>query len=271
MIAAAGDIACGPSDLNFNGGLGTADACRQLYTSDLLVSSPYAAVLPLGDLQYQNATLAEFQQAYSPSWGRVDPIAHPVPGNHEYLTPNAAGYFSYFGTTAGDPSKGYYSYDIGTWHLIALNSETDLGAGGAQDQWLKADLAAHSNTCTLAYWHRPRFSSLQNDPSYDFLWQTLYAGGADVVLNGHEHAYERFAPQNPTGVADPANGIREFIVGTGGEGHSPPFGAPPANGQARDNATYGILQLTLHASGYDWRFIPASGGFFTDSGSGTCH
>ena len=156
--------------------------------------------------------------------------------------------------------------------MIALNSEIDLGAGGVQDQWLTADLASHSNTCTLAYWHRPRFSSLANDPTYDFFWQTLYAGGADVILNGHEHAYERFAPQNPAGVSDPAGGMREFIVGTGGQGHSPPFGAFPPNGEARDNSTYGILQLTLHPSSYDWQFIRESGGgSFTDSGSGTCH
>ena len=228
------------------------------------------AVLTLGDNQYENGELANFQQAYDASWGRVKAITRPTPGNHEYQTAGASGYFSYFGTAAGSAGKGYYSYDLGAWHLIALNSEIDVSAGSAQDQWLRSDLAAHSNTCTLAYWHHPRFSSgieHGNDPSLDPLWQALYSAGADVVLNGHDHDYERFAPQNPAGQAD-GNGIREFVVGTGGK-NVKGFGTIRANSQMR-GSTFGVLKLTLHATGYDWNFTAEAGKTFTDSGSSSC-
>jgi len=275
VIAAAGDIACDPSDGNFNAGAGSATACRELATSNILFSSDLAAILPLGDDQYEDGTKWKFLQSYDPSWGRLNALAHPVPGNHEYLTQNAAGYFSYFGNIAGDPTKGYYSFDIGAWHIIALNSECTkiggCGAGSPQEQWLRSDLTAHPATCTLAYWHRPRFSSGINgsDGSYGTLWSDLYNAGADVVLNGHDHDYERFAPQDPNQVAT-SSGIREFVVGTGGAEHTP-FVAQTANSQVFNADTFGVLKLTLHPTGYDWQFVPEAGGAFTDSGSGSCH
>jgi chitodextrinase len=275
VIAAAGDIACDPGDSSFNGGAGSATACRELATSNILFSSDLAAVLPLGDDQYEDGTQWKFLQSYDPSWGRLNALAHPVPGNHEYFTQNAAGYFAYFGSLAGDPTKGYYSFDIGAWHIIALNSECSniggCGAGSPEEQWLRSDLAAHPAPCTLAYWHRPRFSSGINgsDANYATWWSDLYNAGADVVLNGHDHDYERFAPQNPSHVAT-SSGIREFVVGTGGAEHTP-FNAPSANSQVFNANTFGALKLTLHPAGYDWRFVPGAGGTFTDSGTGACH
>jgi hypothetical protein len=215
----------------------------------------------------------------------VKSITHPVVGNHEYLTAGgtdctitnegATGYFNYFGSAAGDPGKGYYSYDIGTWHIIALNSNCS-NAGGCsasspQGKWLAADLAAHSNFCTLAYWHIPRFSSggraASNSQSF---WQTLYNYDADVILSGHDHIYERFAPQAPDGTIDTARGIREFIVGSGGANHTS-ITTIAANSEVRNSNTYGVLKLTLHATSYDWQFVPEAGKTFTDSGTGTCH
>src|SRR5439155_8251847 len=212
----------------------TASECHQRATSDLLVSGGFDAVLPLGDDQYPSGALYDFQTYYDPTWGRVKTTTHPAPGNHEYDTAGAPGYFGYFGAAAGDSQKGYYSYDLGSWHVISLNSNcADVGgcdAGSPQEQWLRADLASRSNACTLAYWHHPRFSSgitHGSDPRTQALWDALYDFHADVVLNGHEHNYERFAPQSPTGAADP-NGIREFVVGTGGESLYPVW-TPLAN------------------------------------------
>ncbi len=276
VIAAAGDIACDPGINAFNGGDGTRGACRQKYTSNLLVDGEYAAVLPLGDNQYEGGSLADYRHSYAPSWGRVLDITYPVPGNHEYGTPQAAGYFAYFGRRAGAPARGYYSYDIGAWHLIALNSNCGAvggcGRGSPQERWLRADLAAHTASCTLAYWHHPRFSSglHGDDETYIAFWRTLYAAGADVVLVGHDHDYERFAPQDALGRADPARGIREFVVGTGGRSRYP-FRLPRPNSEARNFGTYGILTLTLHRNSYDWRFVPEAGKTFTDAGSATCH
>ncbi|HET6622980.1 MAG TPA: Calx-beta domain-containing protein, partial [Gaiellaceae bacterium] len=200
-VAAAGDVACDPESDAFEGGRGDGLECRQRATSDLLVRKRYAAVLALGDLQYEDATRAKFGASYDPSWGRLRSITRPVPGNHEYRTDGADGYFGYFGAAAGDPAKGYYSYDLGGWHLVALNSSCSevggCGAGSRQERWLRADLAASSAPCTLAYWHHPRFSSGSHgsDPSYEAFWRALYEAGADVVLVGHDHDYERFAPQ----------------------------------------------------------------------------
>jgi hypothetical protein len=285
VIAAAGDIACDPTNGNFRGGAGTSGACRQRYVSDLLVGAGLSAVLPLGDNQYDCGGFQAFQQSYDPSWGRVKSITRPAVGNHEYLTSGggtgcdpsnagAAGYFNYFGASAGNPGQGYYSYDIGTWHLIALNSNcSDAGgcsAGSPQGQWLANDLATHSNSCTLAYWHIPLFSSggraAQNSQSF---WQALYAAGADVILNGHDHIYERFAPQNPSGQRDDTNGIREFIVGTGGANHTS-IASVAGNSEVRDTSTYGVLKLVLHPGSYDWQFVPEAGGSFTDSGTASC-
>ncbi len=238
-------------------------------------------MLPLGDTQYDSGTLSEFMGSYDPTWGRLNSLARPVLGNHEYGTAGAGGYFDYFNGTgqatgrAGDRGRGYYSYDIGAWHLIALNSNCSLvpcGAGSAQEQWLRADLAANPKTCTLAYWHHPRFSSgyTNNTPAVDPLWQDLYTAGADVVLGGHAHEYERFAPQNPAGQADLARGIREFVVGTGGEDHHA-LGTIKANSEVRNVDTFGVMRLTLSATGYSWKFVPEAGRTFTDSGSASCH
>ncbi|MCA1830439.1 MAG: metallophosphoesterase, partial [Actinobacteria bacterium] len=222
VIAAAGDIACNPRIAGWNGGRGTASDCRQKATSALLARGRYDAILPLGDEQYELGALHDFRLGYGPTWGMFKAISHPVPGNHEYGSATARGYFDYFRSRAGGRSKGYYSYDIGSWHMIALNSNCG-GAGGCgavspQLQWLVADLRAHRNRCTLAYWHHPRFSSglHGDDESTAPFWRALYTGGADVVLNGHDHDYERFAPQTPAGKADTKHGIREFVVGTGG-------------------------------------------------------
>ncbi len=285
VIAAAGDIACDPSNVSFNNGNGTSGSCRQKSTSDLLVNQGLAAVLPLGDNQYYCGGYQAFVQSYDPSWGRVKSITHPVVGNHEYLTAGgtdctitnegAAGYFQYFGSAAGNPSQGYYSYDIGTWHLIALNSNCSSAGGcgstSPQGQWLAADLAAHTNYCTLAYWHIPLFSSGGRASSNtQSIWQTLYNYDVDVVLNGHDHIYERFAPQAPNGTLDTARGIREFIVGSGGANHTS-LATIAANSELRNTDTYGVLKLTLHPTSYDWQFVPEAGKTFTDSGTGTCH
>jgi hypothetical protein len=236
----------------------------------LLLDSIPGTVFTLGDNVYPDGTLAQFNDCYAANWGRHKNRTRPAPGNHDYHTPGAAGYFDYFGAAAGDRSKGYYSYNLGAWHLIALNSEIDHSAGSAQEQWLRTDLAAHSNVCTLAYWHSPRFSSGQhgNDNDSQALWQALYDYRADVVLNGHDHTYERFAPQNPNGQAD-SRGIREFVVGTGGAGLYP-FPTIQPNSEKRNNTVYGVLKLTLHASSYDWQFVPIAGQTFTDSGTANC-
>ncbi len=285
VIAAAGDIACDPSETGFHSGNGTSTTCRQKYTSNLLVNAGLSAVLPLGDNQYFCGGYTAFLKSYDLSWGRVKSITHPVVGNHEYLTgggtgcsstTNAAGYFKYFGSAAGSPTKGYYSYNIGAWHLIALNSSCSEAGGcsatSPQGKWLAADLAANPNVCTLAYWHIPLFSSsgTLKSKSVQPLWQILYNNGADVILNGHSHFYERFAPQTPSGKSDSANGIREFVVGTGGATHTG-IGTVAANSQVRNNTTYGVLELTLHATSYSWKFMPEAGKTFSDSGTTNCH
>jgi Calcineurin-like phosphoesterase len=248
--------------------------------SDLLVGRPLTAFLALGDTQYEDGTLATFQQFYDPTYGRLKSITHPVIGNHEYKTIDGQGYFQYFGAAAGAPQTGYYSFDIGAWHFIALNSNCrkvgGCGTGTPQELWLKNDLARNTRSCTLAYWHQPHFSSgfIGDDdgganPTGTF-WEDLYASGADVVLGGHDHNYERFAPQDTDGEADPAYGIREFVVGTGGKSHGP-LRVLSFNSQVRDASTYGVLELTLHKGSYDWRFVPAQGKTFTDSGTERCH
>jgi fibronectin type 3 domain-containing protein len=275
VIGTAGDIACDPGDNRFNGGAGISGACRQLATSNTLFGSDLAAVLPLGDNQYEDATQWKFMQSYDASWGRVFGLTHPVPGNHEYVTQGAAGYYSYFGSLAGDPTKGYYSFDVGTWHIIALNSECanigGCGTGSPEEAWLRNDLATHTNTCTLAYWHRPRFTSglHGSDDTYATWWFDLYNAHADIVLNGHDHDYERFAPQDDQQHPDP-NGVREFVVGTGGQEHEP-FIAQAPNSQVFNADTFGVLKLTLHPTSYDWQFVPEAGGTFTDSGTSSCH
>jgi hypothetical protein len=282
VIAAAGDIACDPTSSSFNLGLGTSSSCHAAYTSDILATRGLSAVLPLGDEQYDNGVFTDFLSSYDLSWGRLKGLSYPAVGNHEYLTPGAAGYFDYFNGAssqtgrAGERGRGYYSFDVGTWHLIALNSNCGqvggCSAGSPEETWLRNDLGAHPAACTLAYWHHPRFSSGNHgdNTSVGPLWQALYDRGADVVLNGHDHDYERFAPQTATGAADSINGIREFVVGTGGKSHSS-VGQPNPNSEVRNADTYGVLRLTLRSSSYDWMFLPEAGKTFTDFGSGTCH
>ncbi len=235
-------------------------------------------VATFGDSAYPKGTKANFAKCYDPFWGPpFKDRTMPSPGNHEYETPGASGYFEYFGAAAGDPNKGYYSYDLGSWHVISLNSNCSsvqggCAAGSPQEQWLKEDLAAHSNTCTLAYWHHPRFSSgIHGDvASVAPFWDALYQAGADVVLNGHDHNYERFSPQNPSGQADPDQGIREFVVGTGGAELRPIVRVKP-NSETQIAGKNGVMKMTLHPEGYDWQFITAPVGTVADSGSGQCH
>lgn len=245
-------------------------------TAALLDARPTATVATTGDNVYDNGTATEFANCYDPTWGASRSRTRPSPGNHDYGTAGATGYYGYFGAAAGDPGTGYYSYDLGTWHVIALNSNCSVvacSAGSAQEQWLRADLAAHPNACTLAYWHHPRFSSGTTHGSSTTvapLWQALYDGNADVVLEGHEHNYERFAPLDPSGQLDTARGVRSIVVGTGGRSHYA-FGTPITGSEVRNSDTFGVLQLTLRPSGYDWQFVPEAGTTFADSGSGACH
>jgi hypothetical protein len=235
-------------------------------------------VAVLGDNAYPNGSASDYANCYEPTWGRHVTRTMPTPGNHEYQTLNASGYFGYFGEVAGDPSKGYYSYDLGDWHIVVLNSSASCfpiscAPGSPQEQWLRADLAATTKACTLAYWHHPRFNSGAshgNNTAVQPLWQALYDYDADVILNGHEHIYERFAPQTPTGGADPARGIRQFTVGTGGRGFYS-MGTIKPNSEVRDNSSFGVLKLTLAATSYSWEFVPIAGHTFTDSGTGSCH
>ena len=273
-IAAAGDIACDPFDSRFDDGHGSGRHCRQLATSDLLVAGDYDAVLALGDIQYEDGEYAKFVASYDRSWGRVKAITKPVPGNHEYETDGAAGYYRYFGSAAGDPAKGYYSYDLGGWHVIALNSNCapvgGCDAGSPQERWLRADLSADRATCTLAYWHHPRFSSGEHgsDRTYSAFWEALYDADADLVLVGHDHDYERFAPLAPDGTLDLAHGIREFVVGTGGKGLRR-FPTVARNSELRDSSSLGVLELRLGDGGYAWRFRAAVGSL-TDRGTAAC-
>jgi hypothetical protein len=276
-VAAAGDIACDPDGTGFNGGKGTETTCHMNATADLLEAGDYDAVLTLGDNQYNSGTASEFEDSYDPSWGRVKGITYPSVGNHEYGTPGASGYFDYFGEAAGDPDEGYYSFDVGSWHVIALNSncakvEGGCRAGSPQERWLRADLAAHPAACTAAFWHHPRFSS-GHEGNSNFVrafWKDLYRGGAELVLSGHSHDYERFAPQDQRGRLKRQLGVRQFVVGTGGSFFTG-FHEPVANSKVRNNNTFGVLELRLSARSYTWRFVPEAGRSFTDSGSTACH
>lgn len=247
VVAAAGDISC-PRSL----------ACTD--TSQLIAAIDPEAVLALGDIQYERGELVDFNEVYGKTWGRFKDITFPSPGNHEYSTPRAAGYFAYFGV------EPWYSVDIGDWHVISLNSNCrSIGgchAGSPQEKWLRADLAAHPAKCTLAFWHHPRWSSGYHgsDAGYEPLWAALSDAGADVVLGGHDHNYERFAPDR---------GIRQFVVGTGGRSLYPVLGRERGTEVINDD-TYGVLKLTLRASGYEWEFVAAGASKFTDAGQAEC-
>lgn len=246
-------------------------------TAKLLDAIP-GTVFTTGDNVYKSGTAAEFAECYAPSWGRHKARTRPAVGDHDYGTAGAAPYFRYFGAAAGDPKKGYYSYELGAWHIVVANSQCEqvggCGADSPQGRWLRADLAAHPARCTLAYFHHPRFSSITTSTQPNRrtlpLWQALYAAGAEVIMNGDHHAYERFAPQDPNGRRDQARGIREFIVGTGGA-HPHLVKQVRPNSEARIVNTFGVLKLTLHPRSYDWQFIPARGQSSTDSGRASCH
>ena len=262
VLIAAGDIsACGN-----DGDEATA----------LLVEARDGTVAVLGDSVYDRGTPVEFAECYEPTWGRFKDRTRPAPGNHEYLTPGAAGYFDYFGASAGEPGLGYYSYELGAWHVVVINSQCwevgGCGAGDAQALWLEADLRDHPAACTLAYWHVPRFSSGLRGSStlVQAYWNLLHEAGAEIVLTGHDHSYERFAPQDAQGNPDPERGLRQFSAGTGGASHYGfPLGLP--NSEVRDSTTFGVLVLTLYQDRYEWEFVPVAGKTFVDRGSGDCH
>ncbi len=239
----------------------------------LLLDSIPGTVFTAGDNVYRSGSAAEFASCYAPTWGRHTARTRPSPGNHDYRSADGAPYFAYYGAGAGPPGVGYYSYNLGAWHIVSLNSAIDMKPGSPQERWLREDLAAAQAPCVLAYWHHARFSSGTehgNAPKTAPLWQALYDHGAEVVVSGHEHNYERFAPQTAAGVADPARGIRGFVAGTGGAKHYP-FGPPIANSEARNGDTWGVIKITLEPGGYRWQFIPVAGKTFTDSGSARCH
>jgi hypothetical protein len=256
VLVGAGDIAyCGPDEA----------ATAQL------LDSIGGTVFTAGDNAYVDGTALEFQTCYEPSWGRHKARTRPAPGNHDYNTPGATGYYAYFGDRAGASGVGYYSYPLGDWHVISLNSNIDMSSGSAQEQWLRAELAAHPARCVLAYWHHPRFSSglHGSDAASQPLWQALYDANADVVIAGHDHTYERFAPQTPLGDADDARGIRQFVAGTGGAGLYD-FRVIAPNSEFRQNTAHGVLKLMLAPDGYSWEFISTARDVL-DAGSSACH
>jgi len=267
VLVAAGDVACGP-DIET-----TSEQCRQEDTADLVEGLNPDAVLVLGDIAYEQVT-PESIKAYDASWGRFLDRTHAVVGNHEYFGNGPEVYWDYFGDRAGDRGSGWYSFDVGAWHVVVLNSEcsdVDCDPDGDQLEWLKADLDGNSTRCTLAAFHRPRFSSgdeYGDDESVSGFWQVLQDAGADVVLNGHEHSYERFAPQRDSGRATAEEGMAEFVVGTGGRDLRG-FGDPKPNSEVRWNDSFGVLALTLYPDHYDWRFH-ATDGADVDEGSAAC-
>ncbi len=242
-------------------------------TADLL-DTIEGTVFTLGDNVYEDGTEQEYSDCYHPSWGRHRDRTYPAVGNHEYHTPGAVPHFAYFGARAGDPDKGYYSYETGAWKVIVLNSNAArvaVDAGSAQEQWLRAELAASDHKCTLAYWHHPRFSSgvYGDDDRFDAFWQALYEYQVELVLVGHEHHYERMARLDPAGDLDPENGIRQIIAGTGGR-YLRPTGVARPGSEVRDSGTHGVLRLTLRHDSYEWTFLPIAGQAFSDEGSNVC-
>jgi 3',5'-cyclic AMP phosphodiesterase CpdA len=275
-VLAAGDIAFCDRGLarqvyDWIWGLGSISGAPA--TAALLDRLP-GTVLVMGDLAYWSGTAEEFDDCYDKSWGRHKARSRPVPGNHEYRSPGAGPYFDYWGERAGPPGRGYYSFDLGAWHLVALDSNLEGVEMARQLDWLVDDLAASTARCVLAYWHHPLFSSGKNRDQEQMaeVYRRLYEAGASVVLAGHDHNYERFAPMNPKGQLDPGRGIRSFVVGTGG-GQLKAFaiGDPPRkNSEVVDGSTWGLLQLELYEDRYAWRFIPVEGATFTDSGEAPC-
>lgn len=284
IVVAAGDIACGPDSKDAD--------CKEWETSELIRKINPTAVLLLGDIQYEASQIEYFKgndpfcqtkppHCFGPTWGRFKNKTFPAAGNHEYSMMGASGYFDYFNGvgnfsgSAADRDKGYYSFNIGSWHLIALNSNC-FAVGGCdmhskQVRWLRNDLDKLSNKCTLAFWHNPRFSNGKDhpsDPAYNDFWKVLYEASTEIVLNGHSHYYERFMPIDPYEYVDKDKGIRQFIVGTGGKNLT---NTSLPNDEHRNNETFGVLKLVLYEDRYDWEFVPIEGQTFTDSGTGYCH
>jgi Calcineurin-like phosphoesterase len=259
LLVGAGDIGfCGPS--NVSGSEATGRLLDQLG----------GTIFTTGDNAYPTGSADDYARCYEPGWGRHVGRTRPAPGNHEYMS-GAAPYFGYFGANAGVSAVGYYSYRVGAWHVISLNSESAASAGSAQLEWLRADLASNPSTCTAAYWHRPLFSSGSHGDNPDMrdLWRTLYAANVDVVINGHDHIYERFAPQDADGRLDAVRGIREFVVGTGG---APLYAFPGAHANSEiRGAAWGVIAFTLLENSYQWEFVPVEGQTFRDAGTASCH
>lgn len=258
------------------GDIAVCDGDSDEATARLLDAIP-GTVFAVGDNAYERGTAREFDRCYGPTWGRHRARTRPAAGNHDYGVRGAAAYFRYFGAAAGEPGKGYYSYDLGAWHVVVLNSSCaavgGCGVGSAQERWLRHDLDSHPSSCALAYWHHPRFSSGEHgdEPAMQAIWQALYDAGAEFVVSGHDHDYERFAPRDAHGTIDTEHGVRQFVVGTGGRALSP-FTRPAGEAsEARDHGAHGVLKLTLTPSSYRWEFIPTIVGGFTDSGAAPCH
>ncbi|HYO50386.1 MAG TPA: metallophosphoesterase [Chloroflexia bacterium] len=257
------------------GDIASCDSDQDEKTAKLL-DGIAGTVFTLGDNVYDDGSSSEYKECYDPTWGRHKARTRPAPGNHDYRTSDAKAYFGYFGEVVGKQGEGYYSYDLGAWHIVVLNSNCKAIGGcdadSRQVRWLEEDLAENPAHCTLAYWHHPRFSSgkYENNQEIRPLWQTLYDAGAEIIMSGHDHNYQRYAPQDPAGKADPARGIRQFVVGTGGKSLYD-IEKPNANREAASDKAYGVLKLTLNATSYEWEFIATERGRFTDSGSGTCH
>ena len=292
VVMAAGDIACDPASASFNSGDGTANRCRHKHTARLLSGADH--VLTLGDQQYECGGLSAFNQSYDPSWGDFKGITHPILADEEYGSSGTGcgaagpdGYLTYFAdqlephqASASDPNRGYYSFDIGSWHVIALNSECSripggCGQGGAQNDWLESDLAASTASCTIALMHEPRFASKANGggpiATLKPFWEDLYAHGVEIVLSGDQHFYERYSPQDPDGNADP-NGTVQWVVGTGGKSHGglAPIGSRRPNSVTAVSSTYGVLRLVLRDDTYDWRFLVEGSSPYADSGTASC-
>jgi hypothetical protein len=260
QVAAASVVLLGAGDIS------TCDNNNDEATAKLL-DNISGTVFTAGDNAYPSGTYTQFTNCYHPTWGRHKSRTKPVPGNHEYNTSGAAGYFKYFSNT-----PAYYAYNLGDWRVYALNSEIDVSSTSSQVKWLKNDLAANPKRCVLAYWHKPRWSSgshYGSNSKYQTLWKTLYDARAEIVISGHEHNYERFKEMNASGTAS-SPGLREFVVGTGGASHYS-FGTTLSTSQIRNSSTYGVLKLTLNSTSYSWKFVPVAGKTFTDSGTTNCH